>query len=93
MLSINQAPQVEPVPKPQPHQASEDEYLTVVIRLPVSSQRRAIIEANLQVGSSFHGGTITSVLGEDAVTIYELMEDICEPRQIDEARARARELR
>ncbi|WP_225031026.1 hypothetical protein [Paraburkholderia sp. XV] len=66
------------------------EYLTVVIQLPDDPQQRKTVTAALPLSGNFHGGRITAMSLEDEITVNELLEEMLDGEQVDEAREKAK---
>ncbi|WP_420213395.1 hypothetical protein ACN8ZM_39950 (plasmid) [Burkholderia aenigmatica] len=66
------------------------DYLTVVIQLPDDPEQRGAVTAALPVSGNFHGGRITALSLEDEITVNELLEEMLDGDEVDEARAKAK---
>lgn len=85
------APQrpVRPDAEPWSNQMPKN-YMTVVIQLPDDPQQRETIARTLPLAGTFHGGQITALSLEDEITVNELLEELLDSDDVDDARRRAR---
>lgn len=68
------------------------DYLTVVILLPDDPEQRKAVMSALPFSGNFHGGRITAMSLEDEITVNELLEEMLDGDDVDEARAQAKAL-
>lgn len=68
------------------------DYMTVVIQLPDDPEQRKAVMSALPLSGNFQGGRITAISLEDEITVNELLEEMLDGGDVDEARAQAKAL-
>ncbi|KWN05889.1 hypothetical protein WT83_27795 [Burkholderia territorii] len=68
------------------------DYMTIVIELPDDPTQRKAISTELPLSGTFHGGRITAVSLEDEITVNEMLEEMLDSSEVDDARARAKSI-